>query len=100
MIAFLLFAAATAAEPPPLPVNPAATELFERDPVLQGWALAGFDANHDGWLTLYEAQGALAAFKRIADTNHDGRVTVAEYEAAKRFLVARFNLAAAPTPAP
>jgi len=96
MIPFLLLAAAAVAAPPPATVNPAATELFERDPILGSWALASADANHDGWLTLYEAQGALAEFKRIADTDHDGRVTVAEYEAAKRFLVARFNLAAAP----
>jgi len=96
MVPFLLLAAAAAADLAAAPASPAATELFERDPVLGQWALASFDANHDGWLTLYEAQGAVAEFKRLADTNGDGHVTVAEYEAAKRFLVARFNLAAAP----
>lgn len=97
---FLLLAAATVADIPAAPVNPAAAELFERDPVLNRWALASFDRNEDGWLTLFEAQAAVTEFKRLADTDHDGRVTVQEYEAAKRFLVARFNLAAAPAPAP
>ena len=93
---FLLLAAAAAASAGPA-VNPAAAELFEREPVLNSWALASFDSNRDGWLTLFEAQGALAEFKRLADTDGDGRVTVAEFTAAKAFLAARFNLAAAPT---
>ena len=74
-------------------VNPDATALFDRDPALNRWALAGHDANQDGWLTLYEAQSALSELKKVADGNRDGRVTVTEYEEAKSFLVARFNLA-------
>ena len=70
-------------------INPAAVELFERDPVLNGWALAAHDGNRDGWLTSYEAQGAAAAFKELADADSDGRVTVREYDEAKRFIVAR-----------
>lgn len=89
----LLLAAAAAAAPT---VNPEATALFERDAILNSWALARFDANHDGWLTLYEAQAALGEFKQLADADHDGRVTVQEFADARRFLVARFNLAAAP----
>ena len=85
LMTMLLIIAAPAAAP----INPAAIELFERDPVLNGWALAGFDRNADGWLTSYEAQGAAAAFKDVADTDADGRVTVREYEAAKAFIVAR-----------
>lgn len=85
----LLLAAAAAAGD----INPDASALFDRDPALNAWALARFDANHDGWLTLFEAQSAVGELKRLADTNHDGRVTVQEYEAARRFLVARFNLA-------
>lgn len=93
----LLLAAAAAGAAPDLgPVNPNATELFDRDAALNAWALARFDTNHDGWLTLYEAQGALAAFKQVADVNHDGRVTVQEYEAAKRALGAGVNLASSP----
>ncbi|HVF84328.1 MAG TPA: hypothetical protein VM913_09190 [Sphingomicrobium sp.] len=70
-------------------INPAATELFERDAVLNGWALAAHDGNGDGWLTTYEAQLAAAAFKDLADADRNGRVTVSEYEEAKRFIVAR-----------
>ena len=64
-------------------VNPNANELFDRDPELKTWALRLFDTNHDGWLTLYEAQPALQAFKEIADADKDGRVTTYEYRRAK-----------------
>ena len=70
-------------------LNPAAVELFERDPVLNGWALAAHDRNRDGWLTSYEAGAAAAAFKELADADGEGRVTVRESEEAKRFIVAR-----------
>lgn len=70
--------------------NPRANELFDRDPVLNAWAVRSFDRNHDGWLTLFEAQPALAAFKDLADSNHDGRVTTREYEAAVAFIRARW----------
>jgi len=72
------------------PVNPNANELFDRDPELKAWALRLFDTNHDGWLTLYEAQPALAAFKEIADADKDGRVTTFEYRRAKDFVTARW----------
>jgi hypothetical protein len=86
MIAMLMLLAAPGAAS----INPAAIELFERDPVLSRWALhAGHDRNGDGWLTTYEAQAAAAAFKEIADTDRDGRLTVREYEEAKAFAVAR-----------
>jgi hypothetical protein len=68
---------------------PAANELFDRDPVVRDWALRQFDLNGDGWLTLYEAQPALAAFKEIADSDRDGRITTAEYRRAREFVVAR-----------
>ena len=71
-------------------VNPNANELFDRDPELKTWALRLFDANHDGWLTLYEAQPALRAFKEIADADKDGRVTTYEYRRAKEFVTARW----------
>ena len=70
-------------------VNPSANNLFDRDPVIKAWALRNFDSNHDGWLTLYEAQPALAAFKQLADGNRDGRVTTYEYDRAKEFIAAR-----------
>jgi len=71
-------------------VNPNANELFDRDPELKTWALRLFDTNHDGWLTLYEAQPALQAFKEIADADKDGRVTTYEYRRAKEFVTARW----------
>ena len=71
-------------------VNPNANELFDRDPELKAWALRLFDTNHDGWLTLYEAQPALRAFKEIADADKDGRVTTYEYQRAKEFVTARW----------
>ena len=74
------------------PVNPNANELFDRDPELKAWALRLFDTNHDGWLTLYEAQPALAAFKEIADADKDGRVTTYEYQRAKDFVTARWAI--------
>ena len=71
------------------PVNPNANALFDRDPTIKAWAVRLSDSNHDGWLTLYEAQPALAAFKDLADGNRDGRVTTYEYDRAKEFIEAR-----------
>jgi hypothetical protein len=71
-------------------INPNANELFDRDPQLKAWALRLYDANGDGWLTLFEAQPALAAFKDIADGDRDGRVTTHEYRQAKDFIAARW----------
>jgi hypothetical protein len=70
--------------------NPHANELFDRDATLKAWALSLYDRNHDGWLTLYEAQPALQMFKEIADANRDGRVTTYEYVRAKEFIAARW----------
>ena len=63
--------------------NPYANALFDRDPGLRSWAVRLFDSNHDGWLTLYEAQPAVIAFKQLADGDRDGRVTTYEYDRAK-----------------
>jgi hypothetical protein len=73
-------------------INPNANELFDRDPQLKAWALRLFDSNHDGWLTLYEAQPAIKAFKEIADADKDGRVTTFEYGRAKEFVTARWAI--------
>jgi hypothetical protein len=74
----------------PVAINPNANELFDRDPVLRTWALRLYDRNRDGWLTLFEAQPALAEFKQIADADRDGRVTTDEYARAKEFIAARW----------
>jgi hypothetical protein len=74
-------------------LNPRAIDLFERDPVLNAWALRTFDRNGDGWLTLYEAQPAVGAFKEMADTDRDGRVTVQEFKDAKAYVAARVGSA-------
>lgn len=71
-------------------VNPNANALFDRDPVLRDWAVRRYDRNGDGWLTLYEAQPAVIAFRDIADSNADGRITVHEYRRAKEFIAARW----------
>ena len=73
-------------------LNPHANALFDRDPQLKAWALRLYDANHDGWLTLYEAQAAIAMFKEIADADRDGRVTTYEYARAKEFVAARWAI--------
>jgi hypothetical protein len=83
-----LAAQATLASAPAL--NPLANELFDRDPQLKAWALQLYDRNHDGWLTIYEAQPAYNEFKEIADANRDGRVTPQEYARAKEFVAARW----------
>ena len=83
MISVALLAAAAAAD-----FNPAASDLFARDPLLQAWALTHYDSNRDGWLTSFEVQPALLAFKARADRDGDGRVTVAEFQAAKAALLA------------
>lgn len=70
--------------------NPHANELFDREPLLKTWALRLYDTNRDGWLTLYEAQPAVTAFKEIADADKDGRVTTYEYARAKEFVAARW----------
>ena len=93
LVAAAALAAATAA--PPTDLNPNAVGLFDRESALAAWAVRLYDSNHDGWLTSFEAQSAFAAFKRLADTDGDGRITVSEYAAARAFVVARYNLAAA-----
>ena len=79
-------------------VNPKAIELFEADPRLMDWALAGFDKNGDGSLSIFEADYAAQEFKRIADGDKDGHVTTAEYSAARDFIVARYVPAKARNP--
>ena len=92
----VLLAAAAATSPAPSPtdasdwrlVNPKAIELFEADGKLMDWALARYDENHDGYLSIMEADDAATEFKTIADTNRDGQVTPAEYREARAFIVA------------
>ncbi|GAA4024358.1 hypothetical protein GCM10022280_26530 [Sphingomonas swuensis] len=86
MFALLMSAALQVAAAEATPVNPRATDLFDRDPVLAAWAIRRFDQNGDGWLTTFEAQPALAALKALADTDRDGRVSVAEFQAVKARL--------------
>lgn len=93
MLALLIFAATAAT--PTLPSgsgmpNPRASELFERDPALMAWALKQYDANHDGWLTSFEASRAAEAFRALADTDHDGRVTLREYQNATAYISVRY----------
>ena len=71
-------------------VNPKAIELFEADSRLMDWALAKYDSDSDGHLSIFEADKAALEFKRIADGDSDGRVTPAEYRAARDFIVARW----------
>ena len=75
---------------PDVQINPNANALFDRDVILKQWAIRTHDTNRDGWLTLYEAQGALAAFRDLADGDRDGRVTTYEYDRAKEFIAARW----------
>lgn len=84
-LAFLLLQSALSAS-----FNPNANELFDRDSDLKAWAISQFDANRDGWLTLYEAQPAITAFRDIADSDSDGRITVVEFRRAKEFIAARW----------
>ena len=89
MLGMIIGLAAQAAIAASAPVNANANTLFDRDPAIKAWAIRIYDANHDGWLTLYEAQPALAAFKDLADGNRDGRVTTYEYDRAREFIEAR-----------
>ncbi len=89
MLGMIIGFAAQAAIAASAPVNPNANALFDRDPAIKAWAIRIYDSNHDGWLTLYEAQPALAAFKDLADGNRDGRVTTYEFDRAREFIEAR-----------
>ncbi len=91
MIGLILGIAAQAAlASAPAITNPHANELFDRDTELRAWALRLYDRNHDGWLTLYEAQPAIRMFEEIADADRDGRVTTYEYARAREFVAARW----------
>jgi len=72
-------------------VNPRAIELFEADPKLMDWALARFDKDHDGYLSIMEADDGATEFKSIADADRNGQVTPAEYRSARAFIVARWT---------
>ena len=71
--------------------NPRAGDLVDSDPVIRQWAVSHYDQNRDGWLTIYEAQPAAAAFRDIADENRDGDVSVREYRAAIDYLRSRYR---------
>ena len=60
MVGLLLVMAVAAAQASPL--NPRALEFVEHDAIVKQWAEARFDRNHDGWLTLYEAQERSISF--------------------------------------
>ncbi len=90
LLALLLVGSPAASVPTAAPFNPRAIELIDSVPAIKQWALRLFDTNHDGWLTLYEAQPAVAAFRDIADGDHDQRVTTREFEAAVAFIKARY----------
>ena len=85
----LIMAMAVAVETSTL--NPRALEFIERDPTIERWAVARFDRNHDGWLTLFEAQEAVREFRRIADEDRDGRVTPREFDLGIAYLKARYR---------
>lgn len=68
----------------------AALALFQRDAVLNYWALKQFDTDGDIILSNVEAAAAADQFKTIADADSDGRVTPYEYARARDFIVARF----------
>ena len=94
MLLFALLAAAAAPSTPgatlvAAPLNPRAVELVDSDPAITAWAVRRYDMNRDGWLTLYEAQPAVAAFRDLADADRDGHVTVREFEAAVALLSVR-----------
>jgi hypothetical protein len=94
MVPFAVLLLASAAPSDPADdyrlVNPKAIELFERDSTLMNWALARFDDDHDGYLSIMEADDAAREFKRIADGDGNGQVTPAEYRSARDFIVARW----------
>lgn len=90
MIGALFLAAFQLAQPASAPVNSLAVELFERDWVLMQWAKRTYDANHDGIISVAEAQPAASAFREIADADGDGRVTPYEYSRAREFILARY----------
>ena len=87
---FIGLAAQAALASAPVSLNPRAMQLFDRDADLKAWAIKLYDRNHDGWLTLYEAQPAFNEFKEIADADRDGRVTTYEFARAKEFVAARW----------
>ena len=97
MLSMVIALAVGAAEPPKAEAIPSAVryphanELIDRDLALKAWAVRIYDTNRDGWLTLYEAQPAMTAFKDIADSDGDGRITTAEYRRAIEFINARWT---------
>lgn len=89
MLSMIIALAGQAAVAASTPANPHANALFDRDPLLKAWAVRIHDTNRDGWLTSYEAQAAVSAFKELADGDRDGRVTTYEYDRAKEYIIAR-----------
>lgn len=96
MLPFLIAMLAGAAAAPDVEASssilryPQATDFLESDRSLKAWSVRVYDQNRDGWLTLYEAQPAMDAFKDIADSDRDGRITTAEYRRGIEFITARW----------
>lgn len=96
MLSILIAVATGAAELPTVDALPSAvrypqaTLFLDRDVALKAWAVNVYDRNRDGWLTLYEAQPAMDAFKEIADSDRDGRITTTEYRRGIEFVTARW----------
>jgi hypothetical protein len=91
MISPLIFAAALAAQPVPLPAPPPVTirpgtapEGTTPVPISEtaeplGLAIAGFDGDHDGRTSLAEFDAALARTFAAADRDRDGALGYIEY---------------------
>ena len=90
VLAILQVASPASAEADYRLANPKAIELFESDARLMQWAVAFFDQDRDGQLSIREADEAALQFRRIADGDSDGQVTPTEYRSARDFIVARW----------
>ena len=90
VLAMMQVASTASAEADYRLANPKAIELFESDSRLMQWAVAFFDQDRDGRLSIREADEAALQFRRIADGDSDGQVTPTEYRSARDFIVARW----------
>ena len=72
------------------PVGTSTGDIAVGDWVLANWALKNFDRDSDIRLSDEEASAAASALRKIADADEDGRVTPAEFQAARAFILARY----------